>query len=212
MRAFDMPWRIFLAVTLVAGAVPLSAQELDIAGAYHRSYDYERTEDFSNAIRALAPVHQAYPEGYTVNLRIGWLHYLSKNYANALEHYQVAMRVAPYALEPKLGYLLPLLAQERYGDAEAVAYQIVSSDHYNYYGNLRLAFALRMQGKLDQAVLVATKMLTAYPTDTLYLTELALAEVALGSLESARRHFLDVLVLDPENPTAKAYLDAETGN
>jgi Flp pilus assembly protein TadD len=63
-----------------------------------------------------------------------------------------------------------------------------------------------MQGKLDQAVLVAGKMLTAYPTDTLYLTELALAEVALGDLDSARGHFLDVLVLDPENPTAKAYL------
>ena len=212
MRAFDMPWRIFLAVALVAGAGPLSAQELDIAGAYHRSYDYERTEDFSNAIRVLAPVHQAYPEGYTVNLRIGWLHYLSENYANALEHYQVAMRVAPYALEPKLGYLLPLLAQERYGDAEAVAYQIVSTDHYNYYGNLRLAFVLRMQGKLDQAVLVAIKMLTAYPTDTLYLTELALAEAALGNMDSARGHFFDVLVLDPENPTAKAWLNSETGN
>ena len=68
-----------------------------------------------------------------------------------------------------------------------------------------------MQGKLDQAVQVATKMLTAYPTDTLYLTELALAEVAQGNLESARRHFGDVLVLDPENPTAKAYLSAAEG-
>ena len=44
-------------------------------------------------------------------------------------------------------------------------------------------------------------MLTTYPTDTLYLTELA-----LGDSDSARGHFFDVLVLDPKNPTAKAYL------
>jgi tetratricopeptide (TPR) repeat protein len=201
---------VLAAVALVIGmgATPggLLAQELDIPGAYYRSYEYERTEDYPNAVRALAPVHQAYPQGYTVNLRMGWLFYLNRNYANALEHYETAMRVAPYALEAKLGYLLPLLAQERFADAETFAYQVVSVDYYNYYGNLRLAFALRMQGKLEQAEMVVSKMLTAYPTDVLYLTELALIKAAEGDTDAARSHFSDVLILDPENVTAKAYL------
>lgn len=184
----------------------LTAQELDIQGAYYRSYGYERTEDYMNAIRALSGVFEAYPEGYTVNLRMGWLYYLNGNYANAMVHYDTARRVAPYALEPKLGALLPLLAQERYADAEAQAYQIVSVDYYNYYGNLRLTVALRMQGKLTQARQVATKMLTSYPTDTRYLTQLGLIAVAEGDDEAARATFADVLILDPESPEARAYL------
>ncbi len=198
----------WLALATLAGArAPLVAQELDIQESYYRSYDYERAQDYGNAIRALGPVLTAYPDGYTVNLRIAWLHYLGGNYANALEHYTAAMRVAPYALEPKLGYLLPLLAQDRWADAETLAYQIVSVDHYSYYGNLRLAVALRMQGKLEQARMIVTKMLTAYPTDTLYLTELGLIQAAAGESDAAKSTFTDVLILDPENSTARGYLN-----
>jgi tetratricopeptide (TPR) repeat protein len=203
--------RLFLVLLAVIGArafgsPPLQAQELDIEDAYYRSYGYERTEDYMNSIRALSGVFEAYPEGYTVNLRMAWLYYLNGNYANAMVHYDTAMRVAPYALEPKLGALLPLLAQERYAEVESQAYQIVSVDYYNYYGNLRLAVALRMQGKLAQARQVVVKMLTSYPTDTLYLTQLGFIAVAEGDEDAARTTFNDVLVLDPESPEAKAYL------
>jgi tetratricopeptide (TPR) repeat protein len=192
---------------LLMGGLPAAAQEPDIMDAYYRSYDYERTEDYMNAVRALAPVFDRYPEGYTVNLRMGWLYYLNGNYANSLVHYGAAQRVAPYALEPKVGSLLPLLAQEKYAAAESMAYQVVSVDYYNYYGNLRLGFALRLQGKLEQARLVIGKMLTAYPSDSLFLTELGLIAVAEGDMEEARATFTDVLILDPENPTAKAFLN-----
>jgi tetratricopeptide (TPR) repeat protein len=204
--------RLFLVLLVLTGgqaldAPELGAQELDIQDAYYRSYGYERTQDYMNAIRALSGVFETYPEGYTVNLRMAWLYYLNGNYANAMVHYDTALRVAPYALEPKLGSLLPLLAQERWADVESQAYQIVSVDYYNYYGNLRLAVALRMQGKLEQARQVVNKMLTPYPTDTLYLTQLGLIAVAEGDEAAARVAFTDVLILDPESPEAKAYFD-----
>ena len=202
-----VPARLLGVLLLMAVGGPLAGQELDIKDAYYRSYDYERTEDYMNGIRALAGVFEAYPEGYTVNLRMGWLFYLNGNYANSLEHYGTAQRVAPYALEAKVGSLLPLLAQERFAEVESLAYQVVSVDYYNYYGNLRLGLVLRLQGKLEQARMVVVKMLTVYPTEPLYLTELALIAVAEGDTEAARRTFEDVLILDPENPTAKAYLD-----
>ena len=185
----------------------LSGQDLDIAGAYQRSYDNERTESYQDAIRALAPVYEAYPNGYTVNLRMGWLFYLNENYSNAVAHYDVAITAAPAALEPKLGKMLPLLAQGRWSDVENVAYQVVSVDHYNYYGNLRLAVALRMQGKLEAAYQIALKMVTAYPTDVGYLVELAQVNDARGDTDEAARLFGEILVLDPENQTARRYLE-----
>ncbi len=202
------PSSVALVFLLLGFAPVLSAADLtpeQIRDAYHRSYAYERTEDYDNAIKALSLVFREYPNGYTVNLRLGWLFYLKGNHANAISHYETVIRVAPYALEPKLGVLLPLLAQSRYADVEARAYQVVTVDYYSYYGNLRLAIALRLQGKLEQAQSVVGKMLIAYPTDPLYLTELGLIQQARGLLDAAATTFQDVIVLDPENPTAKAF-------
>jgi len=195
---------IFLAAGIPSPAA--RAQELDIAGSYHRSFDMERAERYQDAIRALAPVYEAYPNGYTVNLRMGWLFYLNGNYNNAVAHYEVANTAAPLAMEPKLGRLLPLLAQGRWAEAETVAYQIVSVDHYNYYGNLRLIIALREQKKLGPAYQIALKMVGVYPTDMYYLVELALVNDARGDTAEARRLFGEILILYPQNETALKYL------
>lgn len=206
-----VPYPLFLAVlgVLLGAVVPASAaraQELDITGSYHRSFDMERAERYQDAIRALAPVYEAYPNGYTVNLRMGWLFYLNGNYNNAVAHYEVAGTAMPFSLEPKLGRLLPLLAQGRWADAETLAYQIVSVDHFNYYGNLRLLIALREQKKLEPAYQIALKMVGVYPTDMYYLVELALVNDARGDTAEARRLFGEILILYPQNETALKYL------
>lgn len=211
VRTIVLP--VMLAVTAsVAAPRSHSAQQTaptpDVAGSYKRSFEYESVQDYQNSIRALAPVYEATPNGYLVNLRLGWLFYLNGNYNNSATHYETATRAAPVALEPKLGRLLPLLAQGRWGDAETLAYQVVSVDHYNYYGNLRLAIALRMQGKVDAAYQIALKMVGAYPTDLLYMVELAQIQDARGDKAEARRIFGEVLILDPENAVARRYLGA----
>ncbi len=204
---------VILLLLLFLGASGLRAQDSlsyeAIRDAYYRSYQYEKVQDYENAIRALMPVYKAYPEGYTINLRLGWLYYLSGRYANALEHYGKAVQTAPMAVEPRLGYMLPLLAQGRYAEVEQVAYHVLNTDYYNYYGNLRLAFALRMQQKWELAEAVTRKMLTLYPTDISFLTELGLIRDALGARAEARAIFQDVLILDPENETARAYLQED---
>lgn len=200
---------LLLVATLLlpsAGTAQDSLTAVEIAEAYARSFNYERTEAYADAVRSLAPVYESYPDGYTVNLRMGWLFYLNGNYANAVAHYEAAEGAAPNALEPKLGRMLPLMAQERWGEAEALGYQIVSLDHYSYYGNLRLATALRMQGKVDGAYQLALKMVTAYPTDILHLVEFARIMQARGDAEEARRLFGEILILDPENDVARRAL------
>ncbi len=184
----------------------------EIKEAYSKSYNYEKIEDFENAIRALSAVVDEYPNGYTVNLRLGWLYYLLGKYANSLHHYELAMKSSIYSLEAKLGYMLPLLAQNKYSEVESMAYKISSTDYYNYYANLRLAFSLRMQEKFDQAEKVCNTMLATYPTDINFLIELAYVKVGQEDTEKAGLIFWDVLVLDPENEYAKSYLQIENGN
>ncbi len=201
-----LPAAADLLVVLAAWPGVLASQELDIPGTYRRSFEMEKAERYQEAIRALAPVYEAYPNGYTVNLRMGWLFYLNGSFTNALAHYDVAATALPFSLEPKLGRLLPLLAQERWGEAEALAYQVVSVDHYNYYGNLRLLVALRNQKKLEPAYQIALKMTGAYPTDMYFLVELALVNDARGDKAEAARLFGEILILYPDNETARSYL------
>ena len=189
---------------LVTNAFALSDKE--IREAYAKSYRYEKTENYEDAIKSLLPVLKDYPETYTVNVRLGWLYYLNKKYANSLEHYTKAMKITPTSLEAKEGYILPLLAQDRYQQAEEEAFKIIKIDHYNYYGNMRFAYALRMQKKYDEAEKINLKMLALYPIDVAFLSELALTKHAQGDTKRAVDIFYDVLTLDPENVTAKNFL------
>ena len=203
-----MKW-ILTGLLIFTASTCFAISPQDIQSAYHKSYTYEKVQDYDSAIKAMSSVASAYPDGYTVNLRLGWLNFLAGHYANANHYYEQAIKAAPDALEPKLGYLLPLLAQEKFTRAETVANQILTMDPCNYYGNLRLAYTLRLEKKYDAAEKVADKMLALYPTDVAFLTELALTKVGQGDQTKAAELFWHVLTLDPENTAAKAYLQVK---
>ena len=179
----------------------------DIRKSYYMSYRYEVAGDYRDAIRSLMVVYKSYPNGYTVNLRLGWLYYLSKKYSNSIFHYKKAIKVIPYSVEAKLGLTLPLLAQGKYSSVERLCYQILNQDFYNYYGNLRLVYVLRKQKKYDLAEKVINKMLYLYPTDTKFLLELGILKFEKREFNNAKRILNDVLILDPENLKAKLYLE-----
>ncbi|NPB04860.1 MAG: hypothetical protein GXO08_00530 [Aquificae bacterium] len=191
---------------LVLALVSFSLSYEEIKRAYEKSYLYERLGDYKNAIRVLMPVYEAYPEGYTVNLRLGWLYYLWGKYKNSEFHYRKAVKAVPSSAEAKLGLSLPLSAQQKWNEVESLMYRVLAVDYYNYYGNLRLCQALREQKKYDLMMAVAKKMLALYPTSVPFLVYLAEGYYLTGKKEEAENLFRDVLILDPENVTAKKYL------
>ena len=115
---------------------------------------------------------------------------------------------AAYAdAERRLGQVLSALERPlALPHAEAVAKQVLRVDPSNYLANLRLAYALRLQKKFDAAEQLLGAMLVLYPTDVSLLTEFALIKLAKDNKADAKRLFNDVIVLDPENITAKAQL------
>ena len=190
----------------IASIFPQFKADVDLQVAYEKSYQYERLQDYKNAIKSIAPVAESNSQDYFVNVRLGWLYYLNANYANSRKHYLVAIRIAPRSVEARLGYLLPLLAQGRYEEAEVGARQALKIDPNNYYANLRLAFALRMQKKYEVAAAINGRMLELYPNDVSFLTEMALAQQALGEEQVAGTLFRQILARDPENVTANHQL------
>ncbi len=196
----------FLLLILLISAPGFSMSLADIQDSYKKSFQYEKIQDYEKAINSLSGLYSEYPKTYTINFRLGWLYYLKQNYANSIEHYKAAMKAAPNSIEAVTGYILPLMAQGKYSEVETTANQILRQDAYNYYGNLRLAFALRMNKKYDLSQKICYKMLELYPTDISFLVELGLSKVAKNEMNDAYSVFIDVLTLDPENVTAKYYL------
>jgi len=178
---------------------------MDIKKAYYDSYNYEKMQDYKDAIKVLIPVYNKYPNGYTLNFRLGWLFYLSKQYKNALKHYQKASVVAPYSIESKLGIIKTYLALGDYDSALKIGDVILKEDYYNYYGNYYEILALKAKKQNKVALSLINKMLSLYPTSILYLEELAKITY-LTDKNKAKKIFEDILILDPNDITAKEYL------
>jgi tetratricopeptide (TPR) repeat protein len=187
-------------------SVVISLFALDVKKAYYDSYNYEKMGDYKDAIKVLIPVYKKYPNGYTLNLRLGWLFYLSKKYQNALDHYKKASLVAPYSIEAKLGIMKTYMAAGDYNNALKIGDVVLKTDYYNFYGNYYEILSLMAKKEYKPALSLTNKMLSLYPSNVLYL-------VLLGKLyyisdkKEAKKIFENVLILDPTNITAKEYLN-----
>ena len=176
-----------------------------IKQSYFKSYDYEKVSRYEEAIKVLVPLYKKYPNGYTLNLRFGWLFYLNKHYKDALEYYNKAALLKPYSMEPKLGLIKIYLNMYQYQKAEMVGNAILKVDYYNYYGNFYTIRSLIYQKKYDTALKITKKMLAIYPTDVLFLEQLATIYKATNS-PYLQQVYQDILVLDPNNVLVRSNL------
>jgi len=174
--------------------------------SYYKSYNYEKMGDYKDAIKSLIPVYKMYPKGYTLNLRLGYLFLLDKKYQNSLEHYKKATIVAPYSIESKLGLVKNYLQMNKIDNALAITNSIIKMDYYNYYGNFYQLLALKGKKENTEAIKVANKMLALYPTDILFLQEMAKLQYKENKNKGIKI-FKDILILDPNNIIAKEYLE-----
>ncbi|MBF0193725.1 MAG: tetratricopeptide repeat protein [Magnetococcales bacterium] len=173
-----------------------------IADSYHESFTQEKIEDYNAAIQALMPVYELYSRQYTINLRLGWLHYLAGRYRKSLEYYRSAASAVPGAIDPKLGEAIVGLAQQNYGDVKLICYSIIKIDYYNYLANRYLAKALVGEENFVQAADVTQKMLALYPSDINFLEQLAIIRLHQGDTATARLLYKDLWILDPNNINA----------
>ena len=200
---------ILISLALLFGSNLSFAKELSteqISQAYYKSYNYEKTGNYKDAIKALQLVYKKYSKAYGVNNRLGYLYRLNAQYKNAESHYKQAISALPDALTPKLGLMYVYLQAQSYDKASKVGYQVLSIDFYNYYGNLRLAYVLRQTEQLEMAEKILVKMLTRYPSDVLYLTEFGLLKHKQDDMPRAIAIMQEVLILDPENVDARSVL------
>jgi len=177
-------------------------EHTNIQKRYEQSYRHEQIGKLDDAIKILIPLYQKYPKGYTLNLRLGWLFFLKRNYMNAIQYYKKASLIKPYAIEPKLGLVRVYLAINDYQKSQTLINEILRTDFYNYYGNLYAIEALIGEKKYNIALEITRKMLTLYPTDITFLEMLARIYKETNS-SYLNEVYQDILTLDPHNTLIK---------
>jgi tetratricopeptide (TPR) repeat protein len=155
-------------------------------------------QKYTEAIKVLAPLYQKYANGYNLNLRLGWLFFLNKNYQNSNNYYKKAIRIKPYSIEAKLGLLKIYLYTEDYDKAQILSSEILKQDFYNYYANLYAIKMLLLTKKYSIAKKHIEKMLNIYPTDISFLVQLSVI-YKHNKNPLLQELYRDILILDPNN-------------
>jgi len=178
----------------------------EIKQIYYQSYNYEKMGDYQDAIKVLIPLYKIYKHGYTLNLRLGYLFELQKDYANAIKHYKIALLSLPYSFEVRLALMRVNLELENYDEVIKLGDILIKKDYYNFYGNYYIIKALEGKKEYKTDVSFIKKMLSIYPTSILYLQTLGEVYVKEGYKKQAKDIFENLLILDPNNVVAKQFL------
>ena len=179
----------------------------DIKKLYYKSYDYEKMQDYKDAIKVLIPLYNKYPKGYTLNLRLAYLFYLNKNYKNAIKHYKTASLYYPSSIEAKLGEMKTYYALSDFNNILKIGNELLRSDYYNFYGNYYEILGLIGIKDYKTAISITNKMIALYPTSVLYLSTLGEIYSLTNQKDKAKTTFENVLILDPNNVKAKEFLN-----
>lgn len=191
--------KIFV-IALLAIFSYATAQTSKYSAAFQKSYELEKTSNYTTAIKELTGIYIA--NDYFFNIRLGWLYYLSKNYAESLKYYQKAIDLKPYAIEAKFGCIKPLSALERWDKVEEQYLQILKIDPQNTVANYWLGVIYYNRKDYVSANRLFEKVVNLYPLDYDSVIMLAWTKLNTGKMNEAKVLFNHALTLRPNDSSA----------
>lgn len=195
---------VLITAAVVAIAAPARAGDDAVPTAYQSSYDLEAAGKYREALAALDPVAASEGTSYVYRLRRGWLHYLTGDHRTAIAEYGRAIDLAPRALEPRLGLMLPQMALRLWKDAASTGRWILARDPHNYLGRSRLAFISYNLGRYDDAVELYRAVLADYPSDVEMRAGLGWSLLRGGDIAGGAGELRQVLRVAPRHASAQA--------
>jgi len=180
--------------------VATSQNQNAIQQAFSKSYESEQARKYSQAINDLKPIYKA--DSYFVNIRMGWLYYMSKQYTESIKYYNVAIALKPYAIEARFGCVKPLSALESWNNVRAHYLQILKIDPQNTVANYWLGVIYYNRKDYGNAMKNFEKVVNLYPLDYDSIVMLAWTKLNVGKTAEAKVLFNQALVIRPGDSSA----------
>lgn len=191
-----------IALISIIFCISLKAQQTSEA-AFSKSYSFEYETQYSKAITALTDLHL---DSYQINLRLGWLYYLSKDYVKSEQFYRKAVTSEPSCIEARFGLVLPLSTVGNWNSVLAVYLEVVKLDPNNSTANYRIASIYYARKDYVNAKAYVAKVLKLYPFD--YDSNLLSGKILMAQTKNAdaKKYFTKALEYNPQSEEAKAAL------
>ena len=171
---------------------------------WRESYRLESLYQYDAALSALNGVMN---DEELLLLRRAWLNYLKGSHSKAIDYYQKAIIKNSNSLDARLGIVLPLMAQQRWREAEQNAKKVLEIAPWNYYAHVRLMEIEEALKLWPQLAKHAQSVYEHYPTDATALVYFARANHKLDKKDIAKKAYKKVLELVPDHVEAKLFLD-----
>lgn len=169
--------------------------------AFSDSYIFERNGKYDAAITAIKAVYEE--SSYEMNLRLGWLHYMSGLFSESMAYYQKAIKLLPYSLEAKFGLVLPAAALGNWAQVETQYKEILDIDPKNTLANYRLGLIYYGRKDYGKAVKHFELVTNLYPFDYDSAIMLGWTYYFLNKYKEAKVMFLKSLLMKPDDTSAQ---------
>lgn len=198
-----------IAAFIMMGMMTLKAQTTNykpIEDAFETSYTLEKKADYTGAVKAMKAVYDE--NSYEINVRIAWLCYMSGLFTESTAYYQKAMKLKPYAIEPKLGFAYPASALGNWDQVTAQYLDILKIDPQNTVVNYRMGSIMYGKNDFESAAKYLEKVINLYPFDYDSNILYAWTMFKLGKMREAQVLFHKVLMIKPADASALEGLGA----
>lgn len=167
---------------------------------FKESYSFEKQGKIDKAIGVLMDVYDK--NNYMINLRLGWLYYSNKKYAESMEYYQNAINAQPNSIEARLGFVMPAAGAEDWVKVTEKYNEILSIDPNNSTANYRLGLIYYYKPDYTQAFKYFEKVANMYPFDYSSVLMLGWTNYQLGKSTDAKALFERTLCIVPDDASA----------
>jgi len=194
-------------LTLVLLLISYAAfsQSIDaLQAAFSKSYEAENAKNYANAINELKLGYDA--NNYVINIRLGWLSYLAKQYIESINYYQKAISLKPYAIEARFGCVKPLSALEDWERVKKQYVEILVIDPQNTVANYWLGVINYNRKDFNTATRLFEKIVNLYPLDYDSVIMLAWSKLNSNKPSEAKVLFRQALIIRPNDSSALAGL------
>jgi len=190
-----------LIIVLLIISMQLKAQETNtIRDAFEKSYTLETKGEYAKAIEALKTVYVE--DSYEMNIRLGWLNYLSGSFNESIAFYQKAMKIMPYSIEPRFGIVYPAAALGKWDEVITHYKAILTTDTKNTVANYRLGLIYYGKEEYETAYKCFESIVNLYPFDYDGLLMLGWCNFKMGKYREAKILFNKVLLNKPDDESA----------
>ena len=195
----------FIAIFFLSALISSGQDYAKLTAAFSESYTKEKAGKYSDAVLAVKAIYS--PDSYEINLRLGWLTYLQGQFTESLGYYNKATELMPYAIEPRLGLVLPASSLGNWDMVITQYTKILSIDPNNTITLYRLGLISYDKKDYKQAYQYFEKVVNLYPFDYQSVLMLAWTNYKLGKTREAKVLFNKALLYYPDDASAKEGLN-----